>query len=525
MKKMLSLLMMGALILSMLPLAAVAAEASWMWPVLGTSAANISQYYGANHDGLDIAAGSGTAVLASKSGRVERAYKGCCNFSGYGKVACTSIGCQPNAGTYAGYCNAGYGNGVVINHGDGTYSHYAHLSSVAVEWGQTVSQGQVIGAVGSSGMSYGPHLHFALAYSAGGSGNRFNSNPGNINYLGAASTQWYSGLTPVDLGTGFDARIIKTNGQMPVGVAPGGNVELVNFQTDQSDVWHFTRRPDGSYTLRNQRYGTMMDVANGNPSSGTNVGLCDQWKEDNKAQQWFIYGSNGSYELRTALSACVLDVFNNESTPGANVEIWNRNASDAQKFTITKVGTTEPDPQPPASVVVDPSMPQYTVGETNAVLSGRIDNPNGCTISTVGLYLYTGEGLPIGQHIETCDPAWANRTTVPMWFDLNKEAMLFLAPGRKYQYALYAYVDGVLCVSEKASFQTTGVMLGDVTGDGAVNASDALMALQSCVGLCVLNDAQQTAADVTGDHAVSVLDALEILQYYVGLIHSFSGAI
>lgn len=360
MKRALSFVLALLIVVPMLVLPSSAAEAAWMWPVLGTTAANISQYYGTNHDGLDIAAGAGTTVLASKSGTVERAYTGCRNFSGYGKTACTSIGCTPNAGTYAGYCNGGYGNGVVINHGDGTYSHYAHLSSIAVAYGQRVSQGQVIGTTGSSGMSYGPHLHFALARSVSGSGNRFNNNPGSIAYLGASTA-------------------------------------------------------------------------------------------------------------------------------------------------------VPPDAKP--SVVVDTTMSQYRVESTNAVLSGRINNPGGGTISTVGLYLYGKDGIAMGQHVENCDSAWANRTSVPMWFDLNKEAKLFLKPGVQYQYALYAYVDGKLYVSSKASFQTTGYTLGDVDLNGTINAADALLTLQGATKKVTLNSTQTSAASVDKISGVGAGDALAILQY------------
>lgn len=64
---------------------------------------------------------------------------------------------------YAGYgWNGGFGNMVKISHGNGLVTLYAHMSSVKVSTGQTVSRGQVIGAVGNSGASNGPHLHFEV---------------------------------------------------------------------------------------------------------------------------------------------------------------------------------------------------------------------------------------------------------------------------------------------------------------------------------------------------------------------------
>jgi murein DD-endopeptidase MepM/ murein hydrolase activator NlpD len=87
------------------------------------------------HSGADFTAPEGTAVRAVHSATVI-------------------IG---GAGDYDTY-----GNHVVLNHGDGTYTLYAHLSSISVEAGQSVAAGDVIGAVGSTGNSSGPHLHFEV---------------------------------------------------------------------------------------------------------------------------------------------------------------------------------------------------------------------------------------------------------------------------------------------------------------------------------------------------------------------------
>jgi murein DD-endopeptidase MepM/ murein hydrolase activator NlpD len=55
------------------------------------------------------------------------------------------------------------GNYIVINHGWGVYTGYAHLSQINVERGQTLTAGQIIGASGNSGRSSGPHLHWEIA--------------------------------------------------------------------------------------------------------------------------------------------------------------------------------------------------------------------------------------------------------------------------------------------------------------------------------------------------------------------------
>ena len=66
--------------------------------------------------------------------------------------------------TTAAYQPGGAGYYVNINHGDGFSSIYMHMTNYIVHAGQQVSQGQVIGYVGSTGMSTGPHLHFGVAY-------------------------------------------------------------------------------------------------------------------------------------------------------------------------------------------------------------------------------------------------------------------------------------------------------------------------------------------------------------------------
>lgn len=63
---------------------------------------------------------------------------------------------------YAGWNDFGYGNVVVIDHGNGWQSLYAHLNSISVACGQSVSQGSVVGLLGSTGKSTGPHLHFEM---------------------------------------------------------------------------------------------------------------------------------------------------------------------------------------------------------------------------------------------------------------------------------------------------------------------------------------------------------------------------
>lgn len=86
------------------------------------------------HHGIDIPGATGQGVRAAFDGTIVRA--------------------DPDAG--------GYGRLVVVDHGNGIESRYAHLSAIDVQPGQRVSRGETIGAVGSTGRSTGPHLHFEI---------------------------------------------------------------------------------------------------------------------------------------------------------------------------------------------------------------------------------------------------------------------------------------------------------------------------------------------------------------------------
>ncbi len=115
----------------------VSATGSWLWPAAG----RISQPWRPWHRGLDIANKGGGAILAADSGTVV-------------------VAGWPD--------NWGYGNRVLIDHGNGYQTLYAHLSKVSVRSGQAVSQGDVLGMMGSTGRSTGIHLHFEIRAGGGG---------------------------------------------------------------------------------------------------------------------------------------------------------------------------------------------------------------------------------------------------------------------------------------------------------------------------------------------------------------------
>ncbi|GGY51861.1 hypothetical protein GCM10010384_67070 [Streptomyces djakartensis] len=122
--------------------AATKAKPTWVDPVkkykLSASFAQSGGMWQSTHSGQDFAVPSGTKVVAAHGGTVVKA-----------------------GGNGAGDGPA-YGNAIVIKHGNGTYSQYAHLSKVEVRIGQIVKTGQEIARSGNTGNSSGPHLHFEI---------------------------------------------------------------------------------------------------------------------------------------------------------------------------------------------------------------------------------------------------------------------------------------------------------------------------------------------------------------------------
>jgi murein DD-endopeptidase MepM/ murein hydrolase activator NlpD len=104
----------------------------FQWPTSGT----ITQGYWFGHRALDIAAALGVPVYAADTGFVS----------------------------FAGWTDVGYGRLVTIDHGNGFVTYYGHLSQINVVVGQAVRRGQLIGLMGSTGRSTGPHLHFEIRY-------------------------------------------------------------------------------------------------------------------------------------------------------------------------------------------------------------------------------------------------------------------------------------------------------------------------------------------------------------------------
>jgi murein DD-endopeptidase MepM/ murein hydrolase activator NlpD len=105
--------------------------------------------WGSYHKGIDIYSQNirGANIIAAASGTVILVSNTCTH--DYGK-------------TYSCGCGGGYGNYCIIDHGNGYWTLYGHSEGITVTQGQEVQQGDVLGTVGSTGHSTGPHLHFEV---------------------------------------------------------------------------------------------------------------------------------------------------------------------------------------------------------------------------------------------------------------------------------------------------------------------------------------------------------------------------
>lgn len=113
---------------------------AFIWPSANTFLSGYDYSPATNHFGIDIKGYLGEPMWASDSGVV----------------------------VYAGWNNFGYGNMVVVDHGNGWQTLYAHMEVISVGCGQNVYQGGAIGAIGSTGMSSGPHIHLELMHDSYG---------------------------------------------------------------------------------------------------------------------------------------------------------------------------------------------------------------------------------------------------------------------------------------------------------------------------------------------------------------------
>jgi len=204
-KHFISLVTAGLMLLS----PAVLAEEQWLWPVKDFY--NISSGFGQRsfsyHKGIDIAGPAanviaGEPILAAKSGVILEISANCTH--NYPKAS--SCG-----------CGGGYGNYVYLAHPDGVISRYGHMTSVLVEEGQTVRQGEIIGTVGSTGSSSGHHLHFEIRDTENKPVNPMPKNPENLHTYVESSAP-FSESIPYIYAVASTTTVLQADGNL----LPGG---------------------------------------------------------------------------------------------------------------------------------------------------------------------------------------------------------------------------------------------------------------------------------------------------------------
>ncbi|MBQ6438881.1 MAG: RICIN domain-containing protein [Mogibacterium sp.] len=380
MKKIITIVIFLGMIVSFFPVVGsesevYAAETQWLWPV--PSSDNVTQPWNATHGGLDIGGEYGCEILASKSGTVFKVI-------------------SEDSSNYQGY-----GLGVVINHGDGYYSHYAHMSSILVNEGQYVSQGQVIGAMGETGWADGVHLHFAIKTGNqgqyGGAEGSINNDKEAIDYIYSAnrlSQLW--GINDGDTFTGkvklwakrtnndsnhygvfyIDGQAITghltadSNGFFSCEVdtakygagehtltfkyayTDGGNedtkriiFQVVDQGTEMSDGYARTI-PDGDYLIANAgspdktKFYYLDIFGTDLPAANTaNVDVAGPLTGEPPAYEvWSVSYENGFYTIMQKGTNMSLDVLGKSVDNGANIAVSPYNGGSNQKWAISRNG-------------------------------------------------------------------------------------------------------------------------------------------------------------------------------------------
>ena len=311
--------------------ATASADSTYTLPVQGPISAGFNGYPG--HGGIDFAVPEGTPVHAARDGVV--------------KIAGAN---HPWMGWQGG-------NAVLIQHPDGVHTGYAHLSRIIVAVGQQVSQGQIIGYSGRTGLVTGPHLHFEMLpanpnFSNGYSG-RINPTPYisnapfkaaptpkvnryNVKELAAQTGQSLSGgdyhiVLAADPSFGVDVAGLSTKN--------GTNIQLYKNTNDSNHVYTVVYLGNGYYKLVHKYSKKVLDVEAGSKSNGTNVQLYDD--NGSEAQQWIIkpIAGENSFEIVSRRSGLVLDVNGGNFVNNSNLQVYSRNDSKSQKFKFVATDT------------------------------------------------------------------------------------------------------------------------------------------------------------------------------------------
>lgn len=146
----------------------------------------------------------------------------------------------------------------------------------------------------------------------------------------------FEGAESADLGSSFYAKIKGVSSGKYVTAASDGNAVIMGASDNYAQIWKFTRRSDGSYTIVNRDTGNALHVNGGGYTASTNVRTSKVISSN--AQRWLIYNVDGHYVLTAKCAPdCVLDVYANSTADGTNVQQYTYNGTTAQLFDIVPV--------------------------------------------------------------------------------------------------------------------------------------------------------------------------------------------
>ena len=387
MKRIVSVLMSIVVVLSCVVLIMppnIVLAANYTWPL--KTSINISrEFTGSNyktqHTGCDFSCSLGNDVYAIADGTVVTATDYGCTGSHYGGTPACSKGSSCPAAKASSDGKGSYANRICIDHGNGVYSFYAHLSTgtFKVKSGDRVRQGQLIAKTGTSGKSTGPHLHFEIR--VGGNSTNYAKNPRNYltkvnpvpNTVTTTPSIWKNSdsytvgnsatLTwnSVDNATGYWFSVWYKGEQIVTTQVSGSSEYTLNnlgegeytayitayndSSSKQGSVTFRVNCVSGEQTIPNGRYqicsaldnSSVISISGASTDDEANVLLYANERHDNQYFD-FEYLGNGYYKITAKHSGKVLDVYWEKMEAGANVQQYYWNNGDNQQWVVKDAG-------------------------------------------------------------------------------------------------------------------------------------------------------------------------------------------
>lgn len=358
--------------------------ANYTWPL--KTSINISrEFTGSNcktqHTGCDFSCSLGNDIYAIADGTVVTATDYGCTGSHYGGTPACSKGSSCPAAKASSDGKGSYANRICIDHGNGVYSFYAHLSTgtFKVKSGDRARQGQLIAKTGTSGKSTGPHLHFEIR--VGGNSTNYAKNPRNYltkvnpvpNTVTTTPSIWKNSdsytvgnsatLTwnSVDNATGYWLSVWYKGEQIVTTQVSGSSEYTLNnlgegeytayitayndSSSKQGSVTFRVNYVSGEQTIPNGRYqicsaldnSSVISISGASTDDEANVLLYANERHDNQYFD-FEYLGNGYYKITAKHSGKVLDVYWEKMEVGANVQQYYWNNGDNQQWVVKDAG-------------------------------------------------------------------------------------------------------------------------------------------------------------------------------------------